>query len=63
MNVPHPVLLHSFNISMELSSCVQSSERLKKKKKQSIKRLFFSPLNCTNYMCGTQKLDNDLPIG
>lgn len=62
MNVPHPVLLHLLNISMELSSCVQSSERLKKKK-QSIKRLFFFPLNCANYMCGTQKLDNDLPIG
>ena len=43
MNVPHPVLLHSLNISMELSSCVQSSERLKKKKKNSQLRDFFFP--------------------
>lgn len=61
MDVPHPVLLHLFNISMEISSCVQSSERLKKKNSQL--RDFFFPLNCANYMCGTQKLDNDLPIG
>ena len=43
MNVPHPVLLHSFNISMELSSCVQSSERLKKKTNSQLRDFFFPP--------------------
>lgn len=54
MDVPHPVLLHLFNISMEISSCVQSSERLKKKKNSQLRDFFFSPQLCKLYVWYTE---------